>query len=129
MKVLTATQMREADLRTTERHGVPSLQLMENAGTQVVEFLAGRFANLAHHRITMLCGKGNNGGDGLVIARLLRQRDCQLTVLLFAAPDAVRGDAAVNLKRWREAGGELRVITNETEWAAIPPWPNRKKPV
>ncbi|MBI3484119.1 MAG: NAD(P)H-hydrate epimerase, partial [Acidobacteria bacterium] len=118
MKVLTAAQMREADRRTTERHGVPSLQLMENAGTRVVEFLAGCFADLTHRRITVLCGKGNNGGDGLVVARLLHQRGCQLSVLLFAMPDAVRGDAAVNLKRWREAGGEIRVVTSETEWAA-----------
>ena len=110
--------MREADRRTTERHGVPSLQLMENAGTRVVEFLAGRFADLTRRRVAVLCGKGNNGGDGLVIARLLHLRGCQLTVILFAPPDAVRGDAAVNLKRWRETGGEIRVVTSETEWAA-----------
>jgi hydroxyethylthiazole kinase-like uncharacterized protein yjeF len=118
MKVLTAAQMREVDRRTTERNGVPSLQLMENAGTRVVEFLAGLFTDLPHRRIAVLCGKGNNGGDGLVVARLLHQRGCQLTVILFAAPDALRGDAAINLKRWREAGGEMRVVTSEAEWAA-----------
>lgn len=118
MKVLTAAQMREADRRTTEQHGVPSLQLMENAGTRVVEFLAGRFADLPHRRIAVLCGKGNNGGDGLVVARLLHQRACQLSVLLFALPEAVEGDAAINLKRWRDAGGVVRVVTSEAEWTA-----------
>ncbi len=111
--------MRDVDRRTTEQHGVPSLQLMENAGTRVVELLAERCADLPKRRITVLCGKGNNGGDGLVVARMLHQGGCRsLSVFLFAAPESVKGDAAVNLKRWLEAGGNLRVVANETEWAA-----------
>ena len=70
MKVLTAAQMREVDRRTIEP-GIPGIVLMENAGHRVVEFLAERFAPLAEQRIVVLCGKGNNGGDGLVIARQL----------------------------------------------------------
>lgn len=118
MKVLTAAQMRDVDRRTTEQHGVPSLQLMENAGTRVVEFLSEHFADLPKRRIAVLCGKGNNGGDGLVSARLLRLRGCPLSVVLFAPADAVRGDAAVNLKRWLESGGNLRIVAFESEWAA-----------
>jgi NAD(P)H-hydrate epimerase len=118
MKVLTATQMREADRLTTERFGVPSLQLMENAGAGVVAFLQGQFADLSSRRIFVLCGKGNNGGDGLVVARLLKRLGCHPSVFLFAAPDAVRGDAAVNLKRWLELSGELRVIAKESDWRA-----------
>ncbi len=116
MKVLTAAQMREADRLTTERFGVPSLQLMENAGTGVVGFLQSQIADLVSHRIVILCGKGNNGGDGLVVARLLKRLGCNPLVLLFAAPEAMRGDAAVNLKWWQELGGELRVVAQESDW-------------
>jgi len=112
MKVLTAAQMRETDRLTTERFGVPTLQLMENAGTRVVEFLRAEFANLPKRRIVVLCGKGNNGGDGLVVARLLKRQGAEPKVFLFAAPEAVRGDAAVNLKRWQEVSGELHVVTD-----------------
>src|SRR5271157_674533 len=99
MKILTATQMQRIDRLTTERYGVPSLTLMENAGRCVVEFLAGRFAPLAHHNSVILCGRGNNGGDGFVVARLLRDKGLKPRVLLFADPRKVQGDAAVNLER------------------------------
>jgi len=68
MKILTAAAMREVDRRTVEA-GIPGIVLMENAGHRVVEFLAERFAPLGEQRVVVLCGKGNNGGDGLVIAR------------------------------------------------------------
>jgi NAD(P)H-hydrate epimerase len=118
MKVLTAAQMREADLLTTERFGVPSLQLMENAGRRVVEVLEQSFPGLASRRIAVLCGKGNNGGDGFVVARLLRQKGCPVSVLLFADPESVAGDAAANLKRWSEAAGAPRTIRSVAEWEA-----------
>ena len=67
MKVLTAAQMREVDRRTRER-GIPGIVLMENAGHRVVEFLETRLAPLGAQRVVVLCGKGNNGGDGFVAA-------------------------------------------------------------
>lgn len=73
MKVLTAAEMREVDRRTMEL-GISSEVLMENAGCRVVEFLAARFSPLSEQRIVVLCGKGSNGGDGLVIARQLETR-------------------------------------------------------
>ncbi len=73
MKVLTAAQMREVDRRTVEM-GIPDLVLMENAGHRVVELLEERFAPLAAQSIVVLCGKGNNGGDGMVVARQLHTR-------------------------------------------------------
>ena len=118
MKVLTAAQMREADRLTTERFGVPSLQLMENAGASVVAFLQVQFPDLPGRKIVVLCGKGNNGGDGLVVARLLKRLGCHPSVFLFAAPEAVHGDAAVNLKRWQESAGELHVVCRESDWEA-----------
>ena len=116
MKVLTATQMREADRLTTERYGIPSLQLMENAGAAIAEFLRGKVSGLARRKIVVLCGKGNNGGDGLVVARMLKDSGCAPEVFLFCNPGAVEGDAAVNLKRWQQGLGELHVVTSTSEW-------------
>src|SRR3984893_1955425 len=113
MKVLTAAQMREADRLTTERYGIPGVELMENAGTAIAEFLQARIAVLAEQKILVLCGKGNNGGDGLVVARQLKDSGCKAVVFLFANPGSVEGDAAVNLKRWQQGLGELYVVTSE----------------
>ncbi len=97
MKILTAEQMREADRRTIEA-GIPGLVLMENSGCRVVEFLEKSYAPLERQRIVVVCGKGNNGGDGLVIARQLwtRFRPASLHILLAAAPEELQDDAAAN---------------------------------
>lgn len=110
--------MREADRLTTVRYGVPSLQLMENAGAAVADYLSEIFPDLSARSILVLCGKGNNGGDGFVVARRLRERGAPSRVVLCAEPSAVRGDAAVDLRLWKEAGGELRVVASTAEWAA-----------
>ena len=116
MKVLTAEQMREADRLTTNRYGIPSLQLMENAGAAVADYLSDTFPDLSARGIVVLCGKGNNGGDGFVAVRRLRERSAPLRVFLFAESSAVRGDAATNLHLWQEGGGELHVVTSAAEW-------------
>lgn len=105
MKVLTAAQMREVDRRTIEL-GIPGLILMENAGHRVVEFMQEAFAPLASKRVVVLCGKGNNGGDGLVVARQLytRVRPRSLHVLLAASPEELKGDAAANYQMLRASG-------------------------
>ncbi len=118
MKALTAQQMREVDRLTSERCGVPSLQLMENAGEAIAEYAARRYPDLITGRVTILCGKGNNGGDGLVAARRLKERGVSAQVILFADPDAVGGDAAVNLNAWRNMG-QLHVATTAGQWAAL----------
>ncbi len=105
MKVLTAAQMRDVDRRTTEL-GIPGLVLMENAGHRVVELMAEEFHPLASHRIVVLCGKGNNGGDGMVVARQLftRYRPAALHVVLFATPGDLKGDAATNYRMLQACG-------------------------
>jgi NAD(P)H-hydrate epimerase len=119
MKVLTAEQMREADRLTTERYSIPSLQLMENAGAAVADYLSDAFPDLSTRQILVLCGKGNNGGDGFVVARRLRERNAPPRVFLAAESSEVCGDAAVNLRRWQEGGGgELHVVTSADNWAA-----------
>jgi NAD(P)H-hydrate epimerase len=119
MKILTAAEMREVDRLSTERHGIPSLTLMENAGKSVSEFLQHRFRNLARRHIVVLCGKGNNGGDGFVVARHLLELGAKPAVFLFAAPDEVRGDAAVNLKRFQEVSRDLQIVRSPGEWLSL----------
>lgn len=99
MKVLTAAEMQHIDKLTTEKYGVPSLALMENAGRAVVRFLAERFQPLASQQIAILCGRGNNGGDGFVVARLFQEQGIKPRVVLFANPRNLRGDAAKNFER------------------------------
>jgi NAD(P)H-hydrate epimerase len=108
MKILTAAQMREVDRRTMEA-GIPGLVLMENAGHRVLEAMERRFGSLAEHRIAVLCGNGNNGGDGLVIARelLTRIRPRSLHVLLLADASALAGDAAENYRLFAAANGSV----------------------
>jgi len=123
MKILTAAQMREVDRRTTAECGIPSLILMENAGARVAGFLAHRFSPLDRHRIVVLCGKGNNGGDGMVAARQIHTRRlaARLTVLLAADPSSLEGDAAANYRMLAGAGCPMRVLASEADWdAALP---------
>jgi ADP-dependent NAD(P)H-hydrate dehydratase / NAD(P)H-hydrate epimerase len=116
MKALTAAEMREVDRLTTERFGISGTQLMENAGKSVADFvlhqISRRFQSPVRS-VVVLCGKGNNGGDGFVAARYLRQEIRHTLVLLFSSPSELKGDAALNFQRWRESGGETLVIKNE----------------
>jgi ADP-dependent NAD(P)H-hydrate dehydratase / NAD(P)H-hydrate epimerase len=91
-----AEQMRATDRWAIEERGIPSLELMERAG-EGLAFVIARHAPAG--RIAIVCGKGNNGGDGLVAARLLRQAGREVDVLAVAPPDELRGDAAEQLKR------------------------------
>jgi len=97
MKIVTASEMREIDRITTEKYGVPSLTLMENAGAAVAEFVLGRYPQA--NRIGIVCGKGNNGGDGFVAARKLREAGRAVTVALLADPSELKGDAAEMFQR------------------------------
>lgn len=119
MRALTAAEMREIDRLTTDRYGVPSLTLMESAGRHVADFLVARVPAQASPKIVVLCGRGNNGGDGLVAARYLRLRGDDPKVYLFGAPESVHGDAAANLKRWQEAGGKLTLVQTQAEWDKV----------
>src|SRR5215207_6570390 len=98
MRILTANQMREADRRTIEEIGIPSLVLMENAGRQVVAAMESFFSDLAERSVAIIAGKGNNGGDGFVVARTLHQRGVDLSVFLVGQVAEVKGDARVNLE-------------------------------
>ncbi|HUK19070.1 MAG TPA: NAD(P)H-hydrate epimerase, partial [Bryobacteraceae bacterium] len=108
MKILTAAEMREVD-RLTIEHGIPGLVLTENAAHRVVEAMAARFSPLAAQRIVVLCGKGNNGGDGMAVARQLFTRfsPARLDVVLLADPAEMKGDAAANYRMLEFCGCKI----------------------
>jgi len=91
MKIVTASEMREIDRVTTARFRVPSLRLMENAGAAVAEFVLSSYPTAKTFGI--ICGKGNNGGDGFVLARKLREAGKEVRLLLLADHSELRGDA------------------------------------
>jgi ADP-dependent NAD(P)H-hydrate dehydratase / NAD(P)H-hydrate epimerase len=119
-KVLTPLQMGEVD-RATIGAGIPGIILMENAAQRVVEYVAGHFSPVSEQRIVVVCGKGNNGGDGLAIARQLHVRfnPRRLWVVLIAEPEELSGDAAANLgmlracgvQEYKDFGPEMRPAT------------------
>lgn len=107
-KYLTVQQMREADRRCIEELGIPGAVLMNNAGTAV-------FKEIEHGPITVICGKGNNGGDGFVVARLALVAGWDVKVLLIAEPSQIRGDAEIFMKAYLRLGGKMFVCLTEEE--------------
>jgi ADP-dependent NAD(P)H-hydrate dehydratase / NAD(P)H-hydrate epimerase len=97
MKIVTAEEMREIDRVSSERFQVPSLTLMENAGTAVADFILSQYPSAK--RVGVVCGKGNNGGDGLVAARKLLDAGREVRILLLGEPAELRGDAAEMFSR------------------------------
>ena len=106
MNIVTGTQMQALDRRTITEAQVPSLVLMERAGAGAAAFIEDRFSPLRGKTVTILCGKGNNGGDGVVVARLLRQRQAKVTVLLLAPAADLSRDAAIMYRRWLRVAGK-----------------------
>jgi NAD(P)H-hydrate epimerase len=110
--VLTADEMRRADRRTIDEVGLPGPVLMENAGAAVARLVDERFP--AARRVVVLCGRGNNGGDGFVIARRLGAR---AEALLLGARDGVEGDARTHLLACERSGGRVSVVSDAAAWA------------
>jgi NAD(P)H-hydrate epimerase len=116
MRVLNAAQMREADRRTIDDIGIPSLVLMENAGRQAVAAMEAMHTDLLDRQIAVLCGRGNNGGDGFVVARTLAQRGADVSVFLLARVADVRGDARINLEILGRLGITVVEIADSQAW-------------
>jgi NAD(P)H-hydrate epimerase len=116
MRVLNSAQMREADRRTIEDIGIPSLVLMENAGRQVVAAIEATYGDLLERQVAVLCGRGNNGGDGFVVARTLMQRGVSVSVFLLGRVAEVRGDARVNLEILGRLGLTVVEIDDSQAW-------------
>jgi len=127
MEILTAAEMAATDRRTADEFGVPVAELMENAGTAVARFCLREYA--AAERVVVLCGKGNNGGDGMVAARVLADDGVSVAAVLLGRSDEVKGEAALALRRLqavegvrvREAAdeGQLDDVRREIEAAEL----------
>ena len=115
-ELLTAAQMRAIEQAAIASGEVTGLELMERAGRGVVEAILEWRPDLAKapHRAVVLCGPGNNGGDGFVVARLLKQRGWEVEIFLYGDKDKLPPDAAENCRRWREMG-EVRPW--QVEWS------------
>jgi NAD(P)H-hydrate epimerase len=116
MRVLNSAQMRAADRRTIEEIGIPALVLMENAGRQVVAAIEAMHADLLERQVAVLCGRGNNGGDGFVVARTLVQRGVSVSVFLIGRVADVRGDARINLEILGRLGLTVVEIDDSQAW-------------
>jgi hydroxyethylthiazole kinase-like uncharacterized protein yjeF len=115
MRVLNSAQMREADRRTIEDIGIPSLVLMENAGRQVVAAIEAMHGDLLD-QVAVVCGRGNNGGDGFVVARTLVQRGVDVSVFLLGRVADVRGDARINLEVLGRLGLTVVEVDDSQAW-------------
>jgi NAD(P)H-hydrate epimerase len=111
LRALGRAEVREFDRRAVEDYGVPGVVLMENAGRSAAELLLSLGVS---EPIVLCCGKGNNGGDGFVIARHLQLRGCDARVLLFCQPGDLRGDAKVNYEILAKARFPISVHSGPT---------------
>jgi hydroxyethylthiazole kinase-like uncharacterized protein yjeF len=121
-KVVTTAQMREIDRLTTEKFGIPSLQLMENAGQAVVDWVRDFFGKTTGDNVLVVCGPGNNGGDGAAIARILADDGMRVTAVLTKKLADTKGDARTNLADLKamseRPGGSLSFFEcpDESNW-------------
>ena len=119
MEILTGQQMRNVDRRAIERLGIPGIDLMQAAGRGVAEAFLEDHPDAAARGVLIVCGKGNNGGDGLVAARHLTLRGLAPRVVLLAAPEQVEGDAAKSLDAAIRDGVKVESVTDATGWNTL----------
>jgi len=122
MVILTAEQMKRIDQRAETDHGIPADHLMDNAGREVALALARRHGDLAARRILILCGKGNNGGDGLTAARHLLGMGVRARVALLCRASELSGPAAGACEKARSSGVVVEEIADDESWAALRRW-------
>jgi NAD(P)H-hydrate epimerase len=116
MHLATADIMQRLDQKTISGIGIPGVVLMENAGRGVFQHLTCHFPDLKERAVAVVAGKGNNGGDGFVVARYLKNRGITCKVFLLTAKDEVRGDALINLMIIEKMGVPISEVTSSSDW-------------
>ncbi len=115
MKAATAEQMREIDKRTSTEIGIPSIVLMENAARAAAEVCAGELKGISEPKVVVFAGKGNNGGDGFAIARMLNDKEIDCKLVFLFDKDKLSGDAEINYNIAVNCG--ITIITDIAEAA------------
>ena len=110
MKIVTGAEMQTLDRRTITEAHVPGIVLMERAGEGIVRYLEEHCGPVRGKTITILCGKGNNGGDGLVVARLLHRRRARIHVVLLTPVTDLSRDAATMYRRLVRVAGRASIV-------------------
>ncbi len=119
MKVATAEQMQEMDRKAIETYRIPGIVLMENAGKGATEVISNAFPDIQKRKIAIVAGKGNNGGDGFVIARYLQNRGISVKVYLLADLKVLRGDAETNLQIFQKMKGEVISVPSSKDYQKV----------
>jgi len=119
MKVATAEQMQTLDRKAIETYHIPGIVLMENAGRGATEVLWNTYPDLPNRRIAILAGKGNNGGDGFVIARYLLNQGISPKVFLLTNPEVLRGDAETNYQVFKRMKGDILPLPSSKDYQKI----------
>ncbi len=119
MKVVTTAEIKAIDQRAIAEYGIPGIVLMENAGNEVTRQIESIIGDLYNKKISIFAGKGNNGGDGYVVARHLYNRGAKVKVFLVGSKGAVAGDALINLQIITQMGIEVIEIVNDGDWDKV----------
>ncbi|HUI44948.1 MAG TPA: NAD(P)H-hydrate dehydratase [Nitrospirota bacterium] len=122
MKIVTAQQMKNIDRRAIKEFGIPGPVLMENAASAILDEMEKYFGGLAGVRTGIICGKGNNGGDGLTLARRLRIRGVPVRVALLSPFNDVTGEAKINLSILRKMDVEIQQAASLRSVAQLISW-------
>lgn len=115
MKLVTSSEMRAIDKYAIEKLGIPGVVLMENAGVGLFEIIQEEFDEITDLKVGIVCGKGNNGGDGFVIARHLLNNGANVDIFLLGRYDEVKGDAKINLDILLGAGYKIIELSKESD--------------
>ena len=119
MKIATAEQMQELDRKAIETYRIPGIILIENAGMGATETLLTSFPDLQKKRVVIIAGKGNNGGDGFVVARHLMNRGIPVKVILLTDPKSLRGDAETNHYIFYRMKGEILPVPSTKDYQKV----------
>jgi NAD(P)H-hydrate epimerase len=120
MKLCTPAQMQNIDRRAIEGMKIPGLDLMEAAGSRTAEAIVKQFGDVAGKVVTVVCGKGNNGGDGFVVARYLHEKGAKIEIFLIGDRESVKGDAKINLQRAEKVGLWIKELPDPAQFEIGP---------
>jgi len=119
MKVATAEEMQELDRKAIETYRIPGIVLMENAGRGAAEVISNFFPEIHKKKVAIIAGKGNNGGDGFVIARYLLNQGIYVRVYLLTDPKGLRGDAETNFSIFHRMKGEVVSVPSSKDYIKV----------